>query len=258
MNLIDITEKYQSPEITPSWLGRRKPGWVFYPKLVSIVWRAARLAKKGKFDPEAWVASSFETFKAFESLGTKIIIENGAAFQNLDSPCVFIGNHMSTLETFLLPCIIQPYRDVLYIVKKNLADFPVFKHIIIARKPIVVGRVNPKEDFQTVIREGVDRLKRNISIIVFPQTTRSLRIDPKSFNSIGIKLAKHAGVPVIPVALKTNAWGIGKKIKEFGEIQPENDIHFAFGDPIPVTGNGREAHQATLKFITEKLRIWFS
>ena len=136
-------------------------------------------------------------------------------------------------------------------------DLPVFKHIMRSRDPIVVGRQNPKEDLKAVLESGLERLNNNISIVVFPQTTRSTNIDPKSFNSIGVKLAKRAGVPVIPMALKTDAWGVGSILRDFGKIHPSKDIYFCFGDPITITGNGRETHQAVVAFITEKLKTWF-
>jgi hypothetical protein len=45
---------------------------------------------------------------------------------------------------------------------------------------------------------GLARLKQGISIVVFPQTTRMVDFDASQFNSIGVKLAKKAGVPVVP------------------------------------------------------------
>ncbi len=59
-------------------------------------------------------------------------------------------------------------------------------------------------------------LKKNISVLIFLQTTRELRFDPKKFNTLGIKLAKRAKVPVIPVAVKpmSGVWAIGLKSLE--------------------------------------------
>ena len=251
------TKSYRFPQMRPIWLAQKMPGCYFYPKLIALLWQLANLAKKGKCTSEKWSQKSLQILKLFQSLGANIFIENSAAFQNLNSPCVFIGNHISTLETFVLPCIIQPYCDITFVVKKSLIDFPVFKHIMRSLDPIAVGRDNPKEDFKAVLNSGLERLNRNISIIVFPQTTRSTNIDPKSFNSIGVKLAKRAGVPVIPIALKTDAWGVGSILKDFGKIYPQKDIHFCFGNPVIVTGNGKEAHQAVVEFITQKLKTWF-
>ena len=193
---------------------------------------------------------------ALESVGVNFEIENFAAFKDLDSPCVFIGNHMSTLETFVLPCIIQPYRDVTFIVKKELIEYPVFKHVMINRDPVVVGRANPRDDLKAVLEGGHDRLGRNISIVVFPQTTRTVDFDPKHFNTIGIKLAKRAGVPIVPFALRTDAWANGKRIKEFGRIDPAKPVHISFTDPIHVSGSGKEEHEFIVDFISNRLKAW--
>ena len=48
--------------------------------------------------------------------------------------------------------------------------------------------------------------------------------DPTLFNSLGNKLAKRNNVPVIPLALITDAWGNGKYIKEAGKIDPSKPM----------------------------------
>jgi len=87
---------------------------------------------------------------------------------------------MSILETFVLPCLIQPHRDVTFVVKESLITYPLFGQVMRSRQPVVVGRDNPREDLKTVLEEGQKRLEANISIIIFPQTTRSVEFDPKS------------------------------------------------------------------------------
>ena len=94
-------------------------------------------------------------------------------------------------------------------VKESLLKYPFFGPVLGSREPIVVGRSNPREDLVAVLEGGEARLKQGRSVIVFPQSTRSSVFDPAHFNTIGVKLAKRAGVPVIPVALKTDAWGNG-------------------------------------------------
>jgi 1-acyl-sn-glycerol-3-phosphate acyltransferase len=195
---------------------------------------------------------------ALESVGTHFEIVNYDTFKNLDHPCVFVGNHMSTLETFVFPGIIRPYRDVTFIVKKELIEYPVFKHVMIHCDPIVVSRSNPREDLKAVLEGGEERLSRNISIVVFPQTTRRVDFRAEEFNTIGVKLAKRAGVPIVPFALKSDAWGNGKRIKEFGKIDPSKPVHIHFGDPLFVKGSGREEHESIIGFIEEKLKEWSS
>ena len=108
----------------------------------------------------------------------------------------------------------------------------------------------------TILREGCDRLSRGISVIVFPQSTRTLHIDPKHFNTIGVKLARKANVPVVPLALKTDAWGAGRKIKELGKIRPDNDVIFRFFPPVTVEGSGHAEHKAILEAISSTLHYW--
>ena len=70
------------------------------------------------------------------------------------------------------------------------------------------------------------------------------------------ELAKRAGVPVVPLALKTNGWGNGHLIKDFGKIDPSKSIHFCFGDPFEISGSGREEHETVFQFIQKKLDSW--
>jgi len=41
---------------------------------------------------------------------------------------------------------------------------------------------------------------------------RTVAFDPALFTSIGVKLAQRAGVPVVPLALLTDAWGNGRLV----------------------------------------------
>jgi 1-acyl-sn-glycerol-3-phosphate acyltransferase len=125
-----------------------------------------------------------------------------------------------------------------------------------SRNPIVVSRDNPRQDLVTVMEEGARRIAEGTSVILFPQTTRTARFDPSAFNSLGVKLARASGAVVVPVALKTDAWDNGRLFKDFGPIHPERTVHIQFGNPLSVTGNGREQHDATVRFISEHLAAW--
>lgn len=249
-------QDYVSPAGRPGWWSRTFPSAAFYPRLFGIVWRAAALAKRGVYDDAAWVGSSNETVRLIESIGGRLQIENLQAYARLGGPAVILGNHMSTLETFVLPTILRPVRPVTFIVKKQLVEMPVFKHVMRTRSPIVVGRAHPREDLRIMLEEGEARLRAGMSVIVFPQKTRAASFTPAEFNSIGAKIAKRAGVPIVPLALRTDAWGLGNLVKDMGPIRPDHPVRFAFGEPIAVTGNGREAQDATIRFIEGKLRSW--
>jgi len=254
-----LTYQNGSYKTTPahvSLFSRVCPSCAFYADVFSIVYRGSAKAKRGHYPTAAWAHSSLEIFRALERVGVQIEITGVDSFRSLDGPCVFVGNHMSALETFVLPAIIAPFKDVTFVIKQSLIDYPVFKHVMRSREPIVVDRTNPRKDFEAVLEGGTARLKAGRSVIIFPQTTRTPTVDPETFNTIGIKLARKAGVPIVPMALKTEAWGNGRFLKDFGKIAPSRPVHIAFGKPLRIKGRGAEEHREIIEFILGKLKGW--
>lgn len=256
LNFLTSQNIYRTTNPGTSWFARNAPTPIFYAKMLLVVLKASRLAKKGIYSGEKWVQSSLDIVKALESVSVNFEIQNVTVSRKIDAPCVFVGNHMSILETFVLPCLIQPHRDITFVVKESLMTYPFFGPVLRSRDPIVVGRVNPREDLRTVLEEGQKRLSNNVSVIIFPQTTRSIDFDAKNFNTLGVKLAKRAAAPVIPFALKTDAWGLGKRLKDFGKISPIKPVRICFGDPLHIKASGKEEHNIIVEFISEKLNAW--
>jgi 1-acyl-sn-glycerol-3-phosphate acyltransferase len=254
--LVYVDNTYTTPARTLSLIARALPSFTFYCRCFMIVWRASSLAKRGRYGTPEWSDSSRAILRALEGVGVTVEITGADFFKAFDGPCVFIANHMSTLETFVLPTIIAPVKDATFVVKQSLVDYPVFRHVMRSRDPITVGRSNPRDDLKAVLEGGAERLKAGRSIIIFPQTTRSPVFDPESFNTIGIKLAKKSGVPAVPVALKTDAWSNGRVLKDYGRIIPSHRVHFAFGQPMWIRDRGVEEHARIVDFISGKLKEW--
>ena len=256
--MISLSEQNNYTTVNPSssWFARHNPTLVFYAKILLIIFRAAHLCKKGIYKKEDWIQSSQATVNALESVGGRFVFEKMDAFRKLDTPCIFVGNHMSILETFVLPCLIRPYRAVTFVIKESLISYPYFGHVMRSRNPIVVGRTNPREDFRIVLNEGQKRINQDISVVIFPQTTRSDHFDPAKFNSLGVKLARRCQVPIVPFALKTDAWENGNLFKDAGRIRPDRTVHISFDDPYHVKGSGKNAHQAVVDFISGKMKAW--
>lgn len=211
-------------------------------------------ASKGQYSYEELVVDGLKILDIMREIGCKITIKGRENLKDLKTPCVFIANHMSTLETLVLPGVIGKEFRVTFVVKKSLLRYPFFNKILSALNPIPVTRKNPKEDYRIVMQEGLKRLKDGISVIVFPQATRQLIFDPTKFNTLGIKLAKKAGVPAVPIALRTDAWGIGRIFKDFGKIDPSKPICFFIGNPVYIENKGFEEHLHILQFIESSLK----
>jgi 1-acyl-sn-glycerol-3-phosphate acyltransferase len=230
--------------------------YMFYPQWIWHVSMHGRRAAKHFYSGADWTEGSLAIMRSLENVGVNFEINGMDNIRRFDGPAVFVGNHMSALETFVLPCIIQPIKPVTFVVKRSLIDTPVFKHIMRSRDPITVGRTNPREDLKAVMEEGTKKLQAGTSIVIFPQSTRSVVFKPEEFNTLGVKLASRAGVPVVPFALKTDAWGIGKHIKDFGPIDNRKKAHFSFGGPLKIEGRGTAEHEKIVRFIQDKLREW--
>ncbi len=250
---------YDTPEDTPRFIGDRlsfNTRWYFVTECIREIFRSRAIALKGLYDRQAWAESSFRVFRFIEGCGGHFHLKGLDILPACPKPVVFVSNHMSTLETFVLPCIIAPFMEVTFVVKESLTRHPLFGPVMRARNPIVVQRDNPREDFQTVMTRGKELLDKGISIVIFPQSTRSPEFIPAEFNSMGIKLARAAGAHIIPVAVKTDFWGNGKYLKDIGPINRKKPIHILFGEPMAIRGNGKEEHKQVIDFIVSNLQLW--
>ncbi|MCX6268611.1 MAG: lysophospholipid acyltransferase family protein [Bacteroidetes bacterium] len=257
----DITaaNDYNTPEETPHLLIDRltfNSRFIFTGLFLKSVFKARRLARNGVYDTRHWVDSSHDIFTDVERCGGRIHITGMDHLRTCRQPVIFLSNHMSTLETMIFPGIIQPLKDVTFVVKEALVNHWAFKDVMRSRNPIVLSRENPREDFRIVMEQGQERLKNKISIIIFPQSTRRVEFRPSEFNSLGTKLAVKAGVQVIPVAIKTDFWGFGKYSSYLGPIDRDNHVHIAFGEPMSVSGSGKEEHLKVIEFIQMHLERW--
>jgi 1-acyl-sn-glycerol-3-phosphate acyltransferase len=228
----------------------------FTLKYASVVLRTRKEAIRKVYNTKAWTDSSFEILRLIEKTGGIFHITGMENITRSPGSVLFISNHMSTLETMILPSIIGPHKELTFVVKESLVKHPLFGDVMRSRNPVVVGRTDPRKDLEAVMNGGVDLLNNGISIVIFPQSTRSVEFKPEEFNSLGVKLAKKAGVEVVPIALKTDFWDNGKLIKELGPLDHHKQIHIKFGEPMKITGNGKEENQRIIDFIKSSLEEW--
>ena len=228
----------------------------FHARILWLYYVGKIMIKRGVFNAEGYVNRSWKSLYVTEALGGCVEVGGLDYLANTPGPVVIVGNHMSSLETIILPCFILPFKDVAFVVKKSLRTHFAFGPIMRAVKHIAVSRDNPREDLKRVLSEGADLIRQGVTVVIFPQATRSVEFDVEGFNTLGVKLAARAGVPVIPLALKTDFMANGKWIKDAGYVYPERPIRMEFGPPITVVGSGREAHAAVVDFVVTHLTAW--
>ena len=228
----------------------------FYLRNFAVFMVSGYLAKHTEFTGKTQTVYSLKNFRIVESCGGRIHLRGLDNIQKAGGPAVIIANHMSLLETAVIHAFLRPRLPFCFVIKESLLHVPFFGNIMRKLGCIAVSRTNPREDFKQVMQEGTQRLKDGVSVIIFPQSSRSAVFNREHFNTIGIKLAKHAGVPVLPLALRTDFLENGKILKDLGPMRRERPVWFEFGEPFRVEGSGREEHQRVTEFIEDRLTQW--
>jgi len=226
----------------------------FYARAVFYMGIAVAQARRGRLTNARLVEGSHGLRRALESVGVRFEVSGLDAVDWSAGPFVFAANHMSAMETQILPSILHQAAPCTFVIKSSLLRYPAFGSVLAAFDPIVVERVDPRADLRRVLEAGRARLAQGISVIVFPQAHRTSTFDRKGFNSIGVRLARAAGVPVVPIALNTETWTRGRWMSDIGWIMPERPARFAIGAPLPADAPG--THEATMAFIEDHLAQW--
>jgi len=237
----------------------RFTGWatfIYYLQLLGVILSESFRARKGNYNRIVWAKGSLHVIKIVEVSGGKLDVSGLKALNKHKGPVVYVANHMSLLDPLMLPCIMLTFGDVTFVLKESLLKYPVFGTVIRAIRPIAVSRKNPRQDLKTVLHKGEEALSQGCSVAIFPQATRSSVFDPSSFNSIGVKLARKAGVSIVPVALKTDFQGNGRLIKDMGPVYPDKKMHIKFGKPMIVEGTGKKTHGEIIQFISNNIGQW--
>ena len=210
---------------------------------------------------ELWAICCFKTVQKSEKFGIKVTADGWENRNGHKGPVVYLSNHMSTLETIMLPPVLLTYGPFNVFVKASLSRLPALKRAAAHMGLIPLGRRSPREDLMQVFNEGVARIKEGHSILIFPQGSRERVFSRKIYSSIGAKLAEKAGVPIVPLAvdsrcMPTREKGLLSKVfKDFGTVDTSRDIRLAAGPVIPC-GKSRAMHEACFDWIAAKLEEW--
>lgn len=134
-----------------------------------------------------------------------------------DNPAIVFAKHQSAWETFALQLFLPPQ---VWVLKRELMWIPFFGWGLKAMQSIPIDRSSGRKAVQSIIDEGIDRLKKGLWVIIFPEGTRVAPGTDKKFGIGGAVLAEHSGYPVVPVAHNAGEfWGRKSFIKRPGTIR---------------------------------------
>ena len=213
--------------------------------------------RSGSFSLKLFSELAYDMVRVVESTGATVSFEGFDALRPLKGhPFVVVANHMSLIETMLLPAGVFASNDMTVIAKRSLTKYPAFGKVLASCRPILLDRKNARKDLADTLEQGTALLKEGVSILLFPQGHRAERFDPRKFNSLGAKLAARAGVPLVPVACKTDFARPGWPLRDFGPIDPSRPVRFACGPVLDSSLPQHELQERCTSHIADALAKW--
>ena len=214
-------------------------------------------SRRKSFTEKEWSIFGVRIMQLAEHLGGRVSIEGFDEIAASKMPVVWACNHVSSLETYMLPAVLMTWPGLIIVLKESLAHYPLFGSVVRAVDPIRLQRVNAIDDLRKVLNDGAAGIKNGRSALIFPQGARYRSFDPKTFNSMAAKLALKAEVPIVPLAVSTDFLRIGKLHRDFTmTVRPSSPIRIACGPILPPSLGQAELQKQSLAFITAKLAEW--
>ncbi len=124
---------------------------------------------------------------------------NGLEKIDRDKSYVFVSNHASYFD---IPILMQAIpNNVRFIYKKSMSKIPIFGWGMYLGQYVPIDRENGREALKA-LRNAAEKIKKGISIVIFPEGTRSADGEIKDFKKGVFVLADEAKEDIVPVLIK--------------------------------------------------------
>ena len=133
-------------------------------------------------------------------------------------PCIILSKHQSAWETMTLQDYVPQGTYCVFVLKKELLHVPLIGWGLGAMKMISIDRSAGRDALRQVLTQGKKRLAEGISVVVFPEGTRTLPGESRRFKPGGAHLAASANAPAVPVAHNAGDFWTKRFAKQAGEI----------------------------------------
>ena len=139
------------------------------------------------------------------------------------NPYVMVSNHESFVDILLISHL--PW-EMKWLSKKENFKIPVAGWLMRLAKDIELDRKDPASGARAMA-ECRERLDDHVSVMIFPEGTRSVTGDLLPFKDGAFRLAIEAQVPILPLAvhgaataLKARDWRFGRATAEVRVLEP--------------------------------------
>ena len=176
-----------------------------------------------------WIGRNWISW-IFRTCGVRVIAE-GLEHVDRTKPYVCMSNHQSVLDIGAL--VLTLPVNWRFVAKRELTWVPFFGWALGLSDQIVINRGNRASAVRSLHR-AAERVRGGISVIVFPEGTRSPSGRMREFKSGGFHLAIEAQVPILPATVSGSFHLIPKRSLK---VQ-SGTIKVVYGEPIPTRGLG--------------------
>jgi 1-acyl-sn-glycerol-3-phosphate acyltransferase len=158
------------------------------------------------------------------SAGVKLQIE-GLEKIDKSKSYIYMGNHQSYFDVFSIFSAIP--QTVRFMAKKELFKIPLFGWALYTSGTIRIDRSNRSKAISSM-NNALDKIRNGVSVVVFPEGTRSEDGKIREFKKGGFVIALKGEIPIIPISISGSRFILQK---HSNKIHP-GKIKIVFGDPI--------------------------
>lgn len=144
-------------------------------------------------------------------------------------PSIVMAKHQSTWETMSLRGIVR--KEQAWILKRELMSVPIFGWALARVRSIPIDRGAGRKAVRQVIDLGTERLNSGMTVMIFPEGTRTAPGQRRKYGMGGALLASATGYPVIPIAHNAGVFW-----RRRGIIKYPGTIQLVVGKPIKTQG----------------------
>ena len=159
---------------------------------------------------------------------------------------IFMSNHESLVDIPLLFVGIR--QDVRFLAKRSLFYVPFLGWSMWLAGFVPVDR-DRKEKAVDVFETLEKRVRKGMSILVFPEGTRSRTGELQSFRKSGFLLAMRTGLPIVPVAVS----GAREVVGADSLWIRRTPATLRIGDPIPTKGVPLSERKALMERVRREI-----
>ena len=211
------------------WIGIGLLTFIMGLPVILIGLLACSREKKGKLF--RWVSKRYSGI-AMWMLGVTVEAR-GISRVDPDKGYVFMSTHAGHIDSPALAIVIP--QPLFWVFKKELSKIPVFGWVLLVLGQIMVDRSDVRQARESMMKIGRD-LTGNMSILIYPEGTRSKEGKLQPLKKGGFHLALGTGLPIVPVRILGS-----HELLPSGAltVRPGHVIVELF-DPIPTEGKTEE------------------